>query len=94
MERRIAQHRENGFRHLQLEAGQGRNVELDIARIRTAGECIRSGETLVVDANKAWKTHEALPILRLTEDVDFYIEQALPDLCRVPLHSPTGAVSR
>ena len=40
-----------------------------------AGECIRAGETLVVDANKARKTLEALRILRLTEDGDFQIEQ-------------------
>ena len=75
VEKRISQYREEGFRHFQVKAGRGSNFELDIARIRVAGECIRAGETLVVDANKARKTHEALRILRLTEDGDFQIEQ-------------------
>ena len=75
VDRRISQYREEGFRHFQVKAGRGSNFDLDIARMRKAGECIRPGETLVVDANKAWKTHEALRILRMTEDIDFYIEQ-------------------
>jgi L-alanine-DL-glutamate epimerase-like enolase superfamily enzyme len=36
---------------------------------------MRKGETLVVDVNKSWTTHETLRILKKTEDVDFYIEQ-------------------
>ena len=75
VERRIDQYRGEGFTHFQLKAGRGSSFELDIARIRKASECARPGETLVVDANKAWKTHEALRILRATEDVDYYIEQ-------------------
>ena len=75
VERRMSQFRAEGFTHFQVKAGRGSNFDLDIARIRKAGECIRPGESLVVDANKAWKTHEALRILRLTEDVDFHIEQ-------------------
>ena len=91
VERRIAQYREEGFRHFQVKAGRGSEFDLDIARIRKAGECVRPGETLVVDANKAWKTHEALRILRLTEDGRLLHRAALPDLCRVPLHPPPGA---
>ncbi len=72
---RMEQYRGEGFTHFQLKVGRGSNLELDIARIRKAGECIRPGETLVVDGNKAWKTHQALRILRATEDIDFYIEQ-------------------
>lgn len=75
VETRIAQYRGEGFTHFQLKAGRSSNLENDIARIRKAGEVVRPGETLVVDANKAWKTHEALRILRATEDVDYYIEQ-------------------
>ena len=75
VELRMSQNREEGFGHFQVKAGRGSDFDLDIARIRMAGKCIRSGEILVVDANKAWKTHEALRILRLTEDVDFYVEQ-------------------
>ena len=75
VETRIAQYRSEGFTHFQVKAGRGSNLDLDVARIRKASECVRPGETLVVDANKAWKTHEALRILRATEDVDYYIEQ-------------------
>ena len=75
VETRISQYRSEGFSQFQVKVGRGSNLELDIARIRNAGTSIRPGETLVVDANKAWKTHEALRILRITEDVDFYIEQ-------------------
>ena len=75
VERRIAQYRGEGHTHFQLKAGRGSNLDLDIARIRRAQTCVGPGETLVVDANKAWKTHEALRILRMTEDVDYYIEQ-------------------
>ena len=75
VERRIAQYRGEGFRHFQVKVGRGSNLDLDMARIRKAGECVRSGETLVVDANKAWKTHEALRVLRATENIDYYIEQ-------------------
>ena len=64
-----------GHTHFQVKAGRGSNLDLDMARIRRAEECIRPCETLVVDANKAWKTHEALRILRATEDIDYYIEQ-------------------
>ena len=75
VEKRIAQYRAEGFTHFQLKAGRGSNFDLDTDRIRKAGECVRPGETLVVDANKAWRTHEALRILRAAEDIDFYIEQ-------------------
>ena len=75
VETRIVQYRSEGFTHFQLKAGRGSNYDLDIARIRKASEIVRPGETLVVDANKAWKTHEALRFLRATEDVDYYIEQ-------------------
>ena len=75
VERRIAQYRGEGHTHFQLKAGRGGNFDLDVARIRKAQDVVRPGETLVVDANKAWKTHEALRILRATEDIDYYIEQ-------------------
>lgn len=72
---RIAQYRNEGFRHFQLKVGRGSNFDLDVARLRYAADAVRPGETLVADANKAWSTHEALRILRATEDIDYYIEQ-------------------
>jgi len=75
VKKRITQYRDEGHTHFQLKAGRGSNYDQDIARIRMASECMRPGETMVVDGNKAWKTHEALRVLRATEDVDYYIEQ-------------------
>ena len=49
VDKRMAQYREEGFRHFQVKAGRGSNLDLDMARIRMAGECIQVGETLVVD---------------------------------------------
>ncbi|MEM7118384.1 MAG: enolase C-terminal domain-like protein [Chloroflexota bacterium] len=71
----MAQYRAEGYRHFQLKVGRNSTIDLDIARIRAAGQSIQPGETLVADANKAWQVHEAIRILRATEDVDYYIEQ-------------------
>ncbi|MEM7426615.1 MAG: enolase C-terminal domain-like protein [Pseudomonadota bacterium] len=68
-------YRSRGYAHFQLKVGRNSTLENDIGRIRRAGECLQPGETLVADANKHWKTHEALRVLRATEDVDFYTEQ-------------------
>ncbi|NEI96469.1 enolase C-terminal domain-like protein [Rhizobium ruizarguesonis] len=43
--------------------------------MKLAGENIRERETLVVDANKFWKPHEARRVLNATADIDYYIEQ-------------------
>ncbi len=75
VEQRITQYRGEGFTHFQLKAARGSDYDLDIARIRKASKVVRPGEVLVVDGNKAWKTHEALRFLRATEDIDFYVEQ-------------------
>ena len=71
----MARYRAEGHTHFQLKVGRNSTIELDIARIRAAGASLLPGETLVADANKAWKVHEAVRILRATEEVDFYIEQ-------------------
>jgi L-alanine-DL-glutamate epimerase-like enolase superfamily enzyme len=71
----MAAYRERGYRHFQVKVGRGGAFDEDIARIRKAAEAIRPGEVLVADANKAWRTHEAIRLLRATEDVDFYVEQ-------------------
>jgi len=46
-------------------------LEQEVDRIIAAGKCMRKGDTLVVDVNKSWTTHEALRILKKTEDVDY-----------------------
>ncbi len=72
--RDIKSYRAKGYRHFQIK-NKTNDVALAIDRIRTAGALIGPDEVMVVDANKAWKTHEALRICRATEDVDYYIEQ-------------------
>ena len=71
----IRRYRDEGFRHFMIKVGRNSCLELDIERIKKAGSCMLPGESLVADANKEWKPHQALRILRATEDVDFYIEQ-------------------
>ncbi len=75
IESKILQYRNDGYSHFMVKVGRNSSLDNDIARIKKAGECIKSGEVLVADANKAWTPHEAIRILRTTEDVDFYIEQ-------------------
>lgn len=72
---RFEQYRKEGHTHIQVKVGGGFSFDHDLDRIIAAGKCIRKGETLVVDANKSWQTHEALRILKKTEDIDYYIEQ-------------------
>ena len=71
----LDQRRSEGFSHFQLKVGKGSAIVRDIERIRIAGAAMLPGEVLVVDANKSWQTHQALRVLRATEDIDYYIEQ-------------------
>lgn len=70
----IAAYRTRGYRHFQIK-NKTNDINLAIERIRTAAALMHPGEIMVVDANKAWKTHEAIRICRATDDLDFYIEQ-------------------
>ena len=70
----IAAYRAKGYRHFQIK-NKTTDIALAIERIRTAAALIHAGEIMVVDANKAWATHEAIRICRATEEFDFYIEQ-------------------
>jgi len=70
----MAMYRAKGYSHFQIKS-KTTNIDLVIARLRRAHELRQPGDILVADANKAWKTHEALRILRATEDIDYYVEQ-------------------
>ena len=72
---KVSESRERGYKHFQVKVGRGGPLDVDVARIRLAGEGMLPGETLVVDANKSWKAHEALRVLHATEGIDFYVEQ-------------------
>jgi len=70
----MAKYRAKGYTHFQIKS-KTTNIELVVARLRRAHELRQPGDILVADANKAWRTHEALRILRATEDIDYYVEQ-------------------
>jgi len=67
-------YRSKGYRHFQIKS-KTNDLEMVIARLRAAEKNRQTGEILVADANKEWKPHEALRVLRMTEDIDYYIEQ-------------------
>jgi len=70
----IAAYRAKGYQHFQIK-NKTTDINLAIERIRIAAEHIQPGEIMVVDANKAWQTHEAIRICRATDHLDFYVEQ-------------------
>ena len=70
----IEDYRAKGYRHFQIK-NKINDIGQSIERIRIAATLMQPGEIMAVDANKAWKTHEAIRICRATEDLDFYIEQ-------------------
>lgn len=67
-------YRAKGYRHFQIKS-KTNDLDMAIARLRHADQNRQPGEILVADANKAWQPHEALRVLRMTEDIDFYVEQ-------------------
>lgn len=67
-------YRSKGYRYFQIKS-KTTDLDLVAARLRLASENRRPGEVLIADANKAWKPHEALRVLRMTDEIDFYIEQ-------------------
>ncbi len=69
----VAQYREQGYRKFQLKVG-GDPAE-DIRRIRAAAEVLRSGETLIADANTGWRVDDAAYVAKAIADVDVYLEQ-------------------
>ena len=71
---KVAGYREEGYRRFQLKVGC-HDVDLDIARIRTVANELKSGDVLVADANTGWLKHEALRVCRGVDDIDVYIEQ-------------------
>lgn len=70
----IAAYRAKGYRHFQIK-NKTNDIARAIERIRTAAGLLQPNEIMVVDANKAWKTHEAIRICHATDDLDFYMEQ-------------------
>ena len=47
----------------------------DIERIKSVSSELDHTNILVADANTGWKSHEAIKVVKQTEDLDVYIEQ-------------------
>ncbi|MBS1270096.1 MAG: Cis-3-hydroxy-L-proline dehydratase [Gammaproteobacteria bacterium] len=69
----VAQYRDEGYEKFQLKVGG--NASDDVARIRAASAVLRSGETLVADANTGWLAPDAIRVANAVSDLDVYIEQ-------------------
>ena len=69
----VAEYRDQGYRKFQLKVGG--NASDDIARIRAAAAVLKSGETLVADANTGWLAPDAIRVANAVADLDVYIEQ-------------------
>lgn len=73
MVRSVKELRAQGFRVFQMKVGSG--VSEDVARVRAVADEVEGDERIIVDANRAWTTEDALRILRKLDDVDCVIEQ-------------------
>ena len=69
----VAGYRDDGYRKFQLKVG-GAPAD-DIARIRAVASILKSGETLIADANTGWRVDDAARVVRAVRDIDVYIEQ-------------------
>lgn len=69
----IADNRAKGIHSFQIKVGS--TVEADIQRIRNACSAIEPGETIYLDANRGWRLHEAMRVVRALKDLDVYFEQ-------------------
>ena len=69
----VAGHRDDGYRKFQLKVG-GDPAD-DIARIRAVASVLKSGETLIADANTGWRVDDAARVVKAVRDIDVYIEQ-------------------
>lgn len=73
MAENVAKYRDEGYRRFQLKVGG--DVEADIERIHAAAKVLRSGETLVADANTGWSVADAARVVNAVRNIDVYIEQ-------------------
>lgn len=73
MAENVAGHRADGYTKFQLKVG-GDPAD-DIARIHAVADVLKSGETLVADANTGWRVDDALRVANAVRERDIYIEQ-------------------
>ncbi|MFX0204258.1 MAG: mandelate racemase/muconate lactonizing enzyme family protein, partial [Candidatus Hodarchaeota archaeon] len=66
-----------GFRQLKMKAGL--SPKLDLERVKAVRDAVGYDITLGIDANQAWKPHEAIKVIRKMEKYDLaWIEQPVP----------------
>ncbi len=63
-----------GFPRLQVKVG-GRSVEEDIEALRAVAATLRPGVRLAADANKGWRTREAIQASQALRDLPMVLEQ-------------------
>ena len=76
MAAKVAAYRAEGYSRFQLKVGG--NPDEDVERIRAASQQLKTGDTLIADANTGWLMHQALRVVNAVRDVDVYIEQPCP----------------
>jgi D-arabinonate dehydratase len=76
----LAGHVEWGARAVKMKIG-GASIRDDLARVRAAREALGDDVKLLVDANNAYRLHEALEVARKLEPYDIYWfeEPLMPD---------------
>ena len=76
MAAKVAFYRAEGYSRFQLKVGG--HPDEDVQRIRAAFQQLKTGDTLIADANTGWLMHEAVRVVNAVRDVDVYIEQPCP----------------
>ena len=73
MKQKVNEYKQEGYTKFQLKVGGGYNE--DIERIMSVSSVLDQTNILVADANTGWKSHEALKVIKQTQNIDLYIEQ-------------------
>ena len=73
MKQKVNEYKQEGYTKFQLKVGGEYNE--DIERIISVSSVLDQTNILVADANTGWKSHEALKVIKQTQNIDVYIEQ-------------------
>ena len=73
MRQKVIEYKKEGYSKFQLKVGG--EYQEDIERIRSVSSALDKTNILVADANTGWKSHEAIKVIKQTQNVDVYIEQ-------------------
>ena len=73
MSKKVKGYKKEGYTKFQLKVGGDPNE--DIERIKLVRSILDKSDILVADANTGWLMHDALRVIKATEDLDVYYEQ-------------------